>query len=270
MQLINKLLGRSASGGHREESQFQDSDSSDASSRNSPRRELVQVVLRDSMRRHGIPSAWIECRILSVASRSTMSHGMHVQLIVRDGADRLLAYVPAFQNSFMDEISRFDPRVGDWLFSLSWQFRNLTATVMPDPGVWAGSSIAALLASTPSMPGSLAAKDGTSPAATPVPTPAPTASPAAPSPTATPTPTPTPAPVLQSPAVQAQPSRVVDSVDDGEVLEDLQALYAIRDASLRHGRPAAPGPSGESDFEDTQRGGDEGSPTPVPPGPRRW
>ena len=193
-----------------------------------------------------------------------MSHGMHVQLIVRDGADRLLSYVPAFQNSFMDEISRFDPRVGDWLFSLSWQFRNLTATVMPDPGVWAGSSIAALLASTPSTSGSLAGRDGTSPAATPVPTPAPTPSPAAPSPT------PTPAPVLQSPAVQAQPSRVVDPVDDGEVLEDLQALYAIRDASLRHGRPAVPGPSGESDFEDTQPGGDDASPTPVSPGPRRW
>ncbi len=263
MQLINKLLGRSAPGSHRDESHFQDSDSTtEAGSRNAPRRELVQVVLRDSMRRHGIPSAWIECRILSVSSRTSMSRGMHVQLIVREGADRLLSYVPAFQNSFMDEISRFDPRVGDWLFSLSWQFRNLTATVMPDPGVWVGSSIAALLASTP---GSLAARDGTSGAATPAPTAVPT-----PVPAAVPSQTPRPAPVLQSPAVQAPPSRVADPVDDGELQEDLQALYAIRDASLGRRLPGAPGPSGESDFEDTQPGSGDASPTPEPPAPRRW
>ena len=264
MQLINKLLGRSAPGVHRDESQFQDSDTTaEASSRNAPRRELVQVVLRDSMRRHGIPSAWIECRILSVSSRSTMSHGMHVQLIVREGADRLLSYVPAFQNSFMDEISRFDPRVGDWLFSLSWQFQNLTATVMPDPGVWAGSSIAALLASTPSTAASLAAQDGSSPTAAPGPTPAPTPAPAAPAPK------PAPAPTLQSPAVHAK--RTVDPVDDGEVLEDLQALYAIRDASLRRGQPTASGPSGQGDFQDTQPGGDDTPPTPGASGSsRRW
>ena len=43
---------------------------------------------------------------------------MHVQFIVRDGTDRLLVYVPAFQRSFMTEINRFDPRAEDWLFVL--------------------------------------------------------------------------------------------------------------------------------------------------------
>ena len=248
MQLINKLLGRGAPGGAKDESQFHDSDpDTDEAARTAQRRELVQVVLRDSMRRHGIPSAWIECRTLTVASRNAMSSGMHVQLIVRDGADRLLAYVPAFQHSFMDEITRMNPRVGDWLLSLSWQFQNLTATVMPDPGVWSGSSIAALLASTPSGSGALARKDGSAAIPKPVPTPAPT-------------------PGLPPPSVQAAAS----AVDDGEILEDLQALYAIRDASLRGGRQTPSGPSGEADFEDTQPGGDDEAPTSPAPPPRRW
>ena len=45
--------------------------------RNAPRRELVQVILRDTMRRHGIPSDWIECRILSAVTR-TGRRGLHV------------------------------------------------------------------------------------------------------------------------------------------------------------------------------------------------
>lgn len=142
MQLIKKMFGRApgtdpAPGS--ESAQFRESEdsSSESGSRNAPRRELVQVVLRDSMRRHGIPSAWIDCRILSVVTRSQRS-GMHVQFIVRDGIDRLLTYVPAFQTSFMDEIARFDPRVDDWLFSVSWQFHNLAkvASLMPDPALW--------------------------------------------------------------------------------------------------------------------------------------
>lgn len=105
-------------------------------SRDAPRRELVRVVLRDTMRRHGIPSDWIECRVLSVVSRSAAS-GVHVTFIVRGGQDRLLSYVPAFQSSFWEVIRQFDPRARDWLFSLSWQFDGMTANrAMPDPTSW--------------------------------------------------------------------------------------------------------------------------------------
>ena len=58
----------------------------DAASRNAPRRELVQVLLRDTMRKHGIPSDWIECRILSTVSRSGRP-GMHVTFVVRQAHD---------------------------------------------------------------------------------------------------------------------------------------------------------------------------------------
>jgi hypothetical protein len=115
------------------------------SPRNAPRKELVQVVLRDTMRKHGIPSDWIECRILSVVS-STRGNGMHVMLMVRQGDDRLATYVHAFQASFMQELLKFEPKATDWVFSISWQFENKPApahAAMPEPASWNGGNGAA-------------------------------------------------------------------------------------------------------------------------------
>jgi hypothetical protein len=251
MQLIKKMFGRPtgtnpAPGA--ESAQFQESDSnSESGSRNAPRRELVQVVLRDSMRRHGIPSAWIDCRILSVVTRSQRS-GMHVQFIVRDGIDRLLTYVPAFQTSFMEEIARFDPRVDDWLFSVSWQFLHFNAKVpslMPDPAVWAGSTSGAPLQ------GQAPVRAPAQPAATP----APSAAPA-------PRPTRAPAPAAARPPAPAAP---VAPAGDEDVMEDLQALYAIRDAALSQGRPAATPSPADEDFESTRPGSDDAAVPPAKP-----
>jgi hypothetical protein len=265
MQLIKKMFGRApgtdpAPGS--ESAQFRESEDSngESGSRNAPRRELVQVVLRDSMRRHGIPSAWIDCRVLSVVTRSQRS-GMHVQFIVRDGIDRLLTYVPAFQTSFMDEIARFDPRVNDWLFSVSWQFHNLAkvASLMPDPALWSHPTAGAPLQST--APAPLAAAALAQPvAATPPPTAAPTSAPVS-RPAASRSP-------LQ-PNAARPPQGVGEAPRDDEVLEDLQALYAIRDAALRQGRPNATGPAGEADFESTRPGG-MADPSAPPAPPRRW
>ncbi|GAC1604324.1 MAG: hypothetical protein NVS3B2_09760 [Ramlibacter sp.] len=241
MQLIKKMFGRGPGNGLGPESaQFHESEPTTESDRSAPRRELVHVVLRDSMRRHGIPSDWIECRILPVVTRSKKS-GLHVQLIVRDGIDRLLTYVPAFQASFMEEIARFDPRADDWLLSLSWQFQNLAgpaANAMPDPASWQASAASPLA--------------GGSGAAT-----AATAAPAVPRRTSSAT-QPRRTDGSTGPVPPPQPSA------DDELRDDLQALYAIRDAALREGRHRSVGPSGEADFESTHPGG-------VPqPGPRRW
>jgi hypothetical protein len=115
----------------------------EAESRNAPRRELVQMVLRDTMRKHGIPSDWIECRVLSTVNR-VGRHGMHVNFVVKQAHERLLGYVFAFQDSFERELSRFEPRARDWLLSLGWEFQNFNATEMPDPRTWSQSGSAPL------------------------------------------------------------------------------------------------------------------------------
>ncbi len=115
----------------------EDPDDFSTSTRSSSRREVVHMVLRETMRRHGIPSDWIECRTLSMV-RTDRSTGTYVTLIVRGGQDRLLAYVPAFQTSLREALERFDPRVHDWLRGLAWQFEGEaeSASAMPDPASW--------------------------------------------------------------------------------------------------------------------------------------
>jgi hypothetical protein len=160
MSLIGRLFG----GGKEREgqaanasTQFHESEpeSSDQAggSRNAPRRELVQVILRDTMRKHGIPSDWIECRMLSTVNRNGR-HGLHVNFVVKQAHDRLLAYVFAFQESFERELARFEPRAGDWLLSLGWEFQGFNAAEMPDPRTWAQSGPAPLYA-TSAEPGPL-------------------------------------------------------------------------------------------------------------------
>lgn len=120
-------------------------------SRNAPRRELVQVILRDTMRKHGIPSDWIECRILSTVSRSGRP-GLHVNFVVRQAHDRLLAYVFAFQDSFQRELGRFEPRSSDWLLSLAWEFQGMSMDSLPDMRGWAQSAPAPLGEAGPGKP----------------------------------------------------------------------------------------------------------------------
>ena len=126
--------------------QFQESeaDSDQPASRNGPRRELVQVVLRDTMRKHGIPSDWIECRVLSTIGRNGR-HGLHVNFVVKQAHDKLLAYVFAFQDSFERELARFEPRARDWLLSIGWEFQGFNPDEMPDPRTWAQSGPAPLV-----------------------------------------------------------------------------------------------------------------------------
>jgi len=169
----------------------------DEASRTAVRRELVQVTLRETMRRHAVPSDWLEVRMLPVVSRRNRS-GMHVQLVVKQGQGSLLTYIPAFQSSFMAEIEKFEPRAWEWLLSISWQFAGITSTSGGElPGTkvaWTGADAAAASTQAADQVEAGAAKD----------------------------------------------------VDD-DVAQDLQALFAIRDAALREPPPP--------DFEPTRPGG---------------
>src|SRR5205085_11064583 len=149
MGLIGKIFGggKGAEGTGSNSTQFRESEPDSGNeedvSRNTHRRELVQVVLRDSMRKHGIPSDWIECRMLSSVNK-VGRHGLHVNFLVKQAHDRLLAYVFSFQDSFERELARYEPRARDWLLSLGWEFQGFNVAEMPDPRDWAQSGPAPL------------------------------------------------------------------------------------------------------------------------------
>ena len=144
MGLIDKIFGGAqGSAANSKPADFKDSiaTTEQAVSSNAPRRELIQVVLRDTMRKHGIPSDWLDCRILSLP-KSKHKPGMHVQFLVRKGDDQLLQYLHAFQESFWEELEKFEPQARQWLFSVGWEFyARATRGFSPTPNLepWAQS-----------------------------------------------------------------------------------------------------------------------------------
>ena len=107
-------------------------------SENATRRQLVQVVLRDLLRRHGIPAEWMDCQMLLVSSQSRGA-GMFVRLIVKHWDDRLMHYAVAFQNELRDHITRFDPRCAAWLHGISWELDvgdSCPNATLPDKTFW--------------------------------------------------------------------------------------------------------------------------------------
>jgi hypothetical protein len=124
MGLIKKIFGGTGEAKASSPPQdFQDSgpDADRQKVRNAPRRELIHTVLRETMRKHGIPSDWIGCRVLSVVTKQQKA-GVHVQFIVRKGDQQLIAYVHQFQEAFWRELEHLDPFARQWVFSVAWQF----------------------------------------------------------------------------------------------------------------------------------------------------
>jgi hypothetical protein len=218
MGLIDKFFGNAKEGAPGSAStQFRESalDSGASGSRNARKRELVQVVLRDTMRKHGIPLDWIECRMLSSVSR-TGRHGLHVNFVVRKAHDRMLAYVFAFQDSFERELARFEPRARDWLLSIGWEFQGFNAKEMPAPHTWAASGPVPLHA--PLVDAGWQPDAGG----------------------------------LGADAVDLAIDAAEPPKTDDDVERDLRALFAIRDAAIADtvpGRPRRPEPT---EFQSTQ------------------
>lgn len=116
------------------------------------RSQLIHVLLRDALRRHGLPSHWIECQILQVASRR-LGNGMFVRLIVKHWDDRLMRHLLAFEKAYLTDIERFEPNASQWLHGISWQIQPLNTcpyTEMPDKSFWLSiPSLAPLNEQTP-------------------------------------------------------------------------------------------------------------------------
>lgn len=148
MGLMKKFLGKGASKAKDPEkekgppSRFEESDAETSldqtKARNAPHRDLIQITLRETMRRHGIPTDWIDCRTLSVLTKQHKP-GLHVQFLVRKADYQVLPWIHALQEHFWEQILRADPKAHDWLFSVGWEFYGKSQqdyAQMPGAGAW--------------------------------------------------------------------------------------------------------------------------------------
>ena len=107
-------------------------------SENAIRRQLVQVLLRDVIRKHGIPPHWIDLQMLVVSS-SSRGPGMYVRLVMKQWDDRLMNYAFALQNTLLADIVRVEPQASDWLHGISWQLEMADTCpylTLPDKAFW--------------------------------------------------------------------------------------------------------------------------------------
>lgn len=105
---------------------------------NGMRRQLVHVLLCDVIRRHGIPTHWIELQMLVVNSASRGA-GLYVRLLVKQWDARLMNHAQAFQNALLADIVRFEPKASQWLHGISWQLEmsdTCPYTTLPDKPFW--------------------------------------------------------------------------------------------------------------------------------------
>jgi hypothetical protein len=107
-------------------------------SQNTTRRELLRVVLRDTLTRHGIPSTWIAAELLNSTSRKG-ERGVHWRLHIKHWDPRLATHAVALQNALIKRLMTFDPLASSWLSGISWQFSlddETQCPALPNPTSW--------------------------------------------------------------------------------------------------------------------------------------
>jgi hypothetical protein len=136
MSFLARLLGRSAPSirrsPHGPRSAFRTSRTSGAShSPSGIHRELLRLVLRETLRHTGIPGDWVAIDPLGM-KRPDRGSGVHVRLVIRHWDERFLRYLCAFQQDFTTRLQSFDPAASQWLLGVSWQFELGTGDDWPD------------------------------------------------------------------------------------------------------------------------------------------
>lgn len=108
------------------------------SQENSSRRELLRLVLRDTLNRTGIPTSWIGADLLAATSRGR-EPGIHVRLLLKHWDPRLMQHGIAFEHAYKKRLLTLDPLSQRWLLGISWQYaldNEHACPPMPHPGIW--------------------------------------------------------------------------------------------------------------------------------------
>lgn len=128
--------------------------SQQAPNSNSPttvRKDLLKLVLRETLTRNGIPQAWVAADMLRTTS-PRREQGIHMRFLVRTWEPRLVQYGPALEKEFMHRLLLLDPQAHQWLMGFSWQFtlpENAQVPELPHPGSWTAPREAQVPSSAP-------------------------------------------------------------------------------------------------------------------------
>lgn len=104
------------------------------------RRELMEMAVRDTLRKHGIPQHWVKAETFSSLTASR-TRGMHLRLVVREWRPDLLAYTVTLQRAVLVRLIRLDPLSPGWAAGISWRYEPVddsTCPALPPSAFWSG------------------------------------------------------------------------------------------------------------------------------------
>jgi len=107
------------------------------------RKELLRLVLRETLKYNGVPGTWITADAL-VATSSRRESGIHVRLVVKHWDERFAQYAVAFQNNFETRLLTLDPLASSWLMGISWQYDlpvDAQWPSLPAPATWTAAVV---------------------------------------------------------------------------------------------------------------------------------
>ena len=104
---------------------------------NGIRKDIIRVILKQTLTHNGIPTTWLAAQALVTKSREH-STGLHIRFSILHWDVRIMQHAFDFQEDFNDRLLALDPEAENWMFGYSWQFNvpRMSPGGMPHPGSW--------------------------------------------------------------------------------------------------------------------------------------
>jgi len=104
------------------------------------RRELLRFVLHDTLKKTGVPAAWIGGEATPAVHESGRLT-MEIRLVIECDEPRLLYYLAPFQAAFEERLLAIEPDAWAWVTRISWGLGSKREPgdrdhAMPPPDYW--------------------------------------------------------------------------------------------------------------------------------------
>lgn len=106
--------------------------------RNDIQVELIRMVLRETLRFHGIPLDWIKSEVLRVPDKDGREI-TQIQLVVCHWNEQLMRYSAVFEKKLQSRLAQYEPGQQTPRFGVVWRFHSqckCPLVDMPDENSW--------------------------------------------------------------------------------------------------------------------------------------
>lgn len=111
---------------------------------NDVQRELILIAYRDTLRMHGVPAQWLDCKIINILNADGTER-TQIQLIMKKWSGHVLRYAMALQRQLVQCLDRYEASVDHSEYEWVWKFDAACDSPFPDmpaPEEWAQKKMA--------------------------------------------------------------------------------------------------------------------------------